>query len=89
MSAFFFPRWLRKQTHGSGPCIDVGHYKNCVLETKKGDGDLTVKDIISFRTKELSNYTIKQSKLALSNTDDKRVWQGLNSYAYGHYKLTD
>ena len=64
--------------------IDVANYKECVLENK----DYIAKDIVSFRTKELSNYTIKQSKLALSNTDDKRVWQGLDSYAYGHYKLT-
>ena len=64
--------------------IDVGHYTKCVLENEPH----TEKDIISFRTKELSNYTIKQDKLALSNTDDRRVWQGLNSFAYGHYKLT-
>ncbi len=53
--------------------IDVGYYKNCVLETRKGDGDLTVKDVISFITKEPSTYTIKQIKIALSNADHKRV----------------
>ena len=63
--------------------ISVDHYSKCVLENK----DHIAEDITTFRTKELSNFTIKQSKLALSNTDDKRVWNGLNSLAYGHYKL--
>lgn len=67
--------------------INVEHYSKCVLENKKGEGDYIAKGITSFRTKELANFTIKQSKLALSNTDDKRVWNGLNSLAYGHYKL--
>ena len=49
--------------------------------------DHIAEGITSFRTKELANFTIKQSKLALSNTDDKRVWNGLSSLAYGHYKL--
>ena len=63
--------------------ICVEHYSKCVLENK----DHIAEGITSFRTKELANFTIKQSKLALSNTDDKRVWNGLSSLAYGHYKL--
>ena len=36
---------------------------------------------------KLTNFTLKQNKLALSNTDDKRVWDGITSKAYGHYSL--
>ncbi len=43
--------------------------------------------IVGFRTKDLINYTTIQSKVALRNKDTKRVWDGINSKAYGHYKL--
>ena len=58
-------------------------YKKCVLENK----DL-YRDVNSIRTKDLKNYSLTQSKLALSNKDDKRVWNGTKSLAYGHYKLS-
>ena len=65
---------------------DIIHndYKKCVLEDKK----LTVQfEAIRCKSKELTNYSLTQSKNALSNTDDKRVWNGIESLAYGHYKL--
>ena len=65
---------------------DIIHndYKKCVLEYKK----LTVQfEAIRCKSKELTNYSLTQSKNALSNTDDKRVWNGIESLAYGHYKL--
>ena len=62
--------------------IDIEDYKKCVLENV----DL-YRDVNSIRTKELTNYSLTQSKLALSNKDDKRVWNGTTSLAYGHYKL--
>ena len=65
---------------------DIIHndYKKCVLEDKT----LTVQfEAIRCKSKELTNYSLTQSKNALSNTDDKRVWNGIKSYAYGHYKV--
>ena len=65
---------------------DIIHndYKKCVLEDKT----LTVQfEAIRCKSKELTNYSLTQSKNALSNTDDKRVWDGIKSYAYGHYKV--
>lgn len=63
--------------------INVEHYSNCVLKNK----DHIAEGIVAFRTKDLSNYTIQQNKVALRNKDDKRIWDGLNSYAYGHWRL--
>lgn len=57
-------------------------YERCVLENM----DKVVDGIVGFRTKNLTNYTMEQSKVGLSNRDDKRIWYGINSYAYGHYK---
>ena len=54
-----------------------------VLENK----DKIVDGIVGFRTKDLMNYTTIQSKVGLRNTDTKRVWDGINSKAYGHYKI--
>lgn len=65
--------------------IHFEDYKKCVLENQVKIAD----NIISFRTKDLSNYTLKNSKIALKNKDDKRVWSGISSYAYGHYKLNE
>ncbi len=33
------------------------------------------------------NYTTIQSKVGLRNTDTKRIWDGINSKAYGHYAI--
>jgi len=38
----------------------------------------------SIRTKDMCNYSLKQTKKALTDTDDKRVWFGTNSLAYGN-----
>ena len=57
-------------------------YERCVLENM----DKVVDGIVGFRTKNLTNYTMEQSKVGLRNKDDKRIWEGINSYAYGHYK---
>jgi hypothetical protein len=62
--------------------ITFEDYKNCVFQNQ----DLTV-PAINIRSKALTNYSTNQTKLALRNFDDKRVWDGLDSKAYGHYKL--
>lgn len=63
---------------------DIIHndYKKCVLENKP----LQV-EINAIRCKGLNNYSLTQTKKALSNTDDKRVWNDIKSLAYGHYSL--
>ena len=63
---------------------DIIHndYKKCVLENKTMNTKIN-----AIRCKGLNNYSLTQSKNALSNTDDKRVWDGIKSYAYGHYKV--
>ena len=39
-------------------------------------------------TKNHQLYSIKSNKIALTNTDDKRVWIGKNkSVPYGHYSI--
>jgi len=39
----------------------------------------------SIRSKDLSNYSLVQSKVALNNCDDKRLWiDATNSLALGH-----
>jgi len=42
-----------------------------------------------FRTNKHTIYTIEQKKLALSGDDDKRhiLDDGINTLAWGHYKL--
>ena len=62
--------------------INLDDYRKCVLENV----DL-YRDVNSIRTKGLTNYSMTQTKLALKNSDDKRIWSGTNSYAYGHYKI--
>ncbi len=63
--------------------MTLNDYKDCVLENK----DKTINGIVGFRTKDLMNYTTIQSKVALRNKDTKRVWDSIDSKAYGHYKL--
>ena len=63
--------------------MTLNDYRECVLENK----DKIIDGIVGFRTKDLMNYTTIQSKVGLRNTDTKRVWDGINSYAYGHYAL--
>ena len=62
--------------------ITFQDYKNFVFQNQ----DLTV-PAINIRSKGLTNYSTNQSKLALRNFHDKRIWEGLDSKAYGHYKL--
>jgi hypothetical protein len=62
--------------------ITFEDYKDCIFQNQ----DLTV-PAINIRSKGLTNYSTNQTKLALRNFDDKRVWDGLDSKAYGHYKL--
>ena len=45
------------------------------------------RNVINIRTKMMSNYTTISTKKALDNNDDKRIWNGFNSKAYGHYTL--
>ena len=80
---------VKKKLKGIPKCIvkkqiNLSDYQNCVLEKNKGEGDLKIEGIVGFRTKSLTNYTTIMSKKALSNHDDKRVWDGINSYAYGY-----
>ena len=57
-------------------------YKNCVLN----DTPKRVK-INAIRTLKLTNYSLTQDKLALSNKDDKRVWfDKTSSRAYRHFR---
>ena len=63
--------------------MTLNDYRECVLENK----DKVIDVIVGFRTKDLMNYTTIQSKVGLRNTDTKRIWNGINSKAYGHYKL--
>ena len=63
--------------------MTLNDYRECVLENK----DKVIDGIVGFRTKDLMNYTTIQSKVGLRNTDTKRVWDGINSKAYGHYQL--
>jgi len=74
-----------KKLKGIPKCIvkkqmTLNDYSKCVLENK----EKIVEGIVGFRTKSLTNYTTVMSKKALSNHDDKRVWDGINSYAYGY-----
>jgi len=57
-------------------------YKNCVLNNAE-----IYRNINAIRTKNLTNYSLSQNKLALSNKDDKRHWNGTTSYAYGHWRI--
>lgn len=61
--------------------IGFDDYKDCVLEDKN-----VYRPINSIRTNNLRNYSIMQNKLALSNKDDKRVWDSTKSRAYGHWR---
>ena len=61
--------------------IDFDDYKDCVLNDKD-----IYRPINNIRTKNLTNYSITQNKLALCNKDDKRVWFGTTSRAWGHYR---
>ena len=62
--------------------ISFDDYLNCVLnDTPK---NVTINAI---RTLKLTNYSLTQDKLALSNKDDKRVWfDKTSSRAYGHFR---
>ena len=64
--------------------IETDHYKKCVLDNENHSVSI---NCIRNKKKTLTNFTLKQNKLALSNTDDKRVWDGITSKAYGHYSL--
>ena len=64
--------------------IETDHYKKCVLDNE--NHSVSINCIRNLKGK-LTNFTLKQNKLALSNTDDKRVWNGITSKAYGHYSL--
>ena len=59
--------------------IDLKHYRDCIQGVK-----IPPVNITAIRGKELTNYTINMKKQALSDTDDKRVWNGTKSYAYWH-----
>ena len=49
--------------------------------------DKIIDGIVGFRTKDLMNYTTIQSRVGLRNTDTKRIWDRINTYAYDHYAI--
>ena len=58
-------------------------YKRCVFENKD-----KIVSVHSIRSKDLSNYSLVQSKVALRNSDDKRCWvNATQSLAWGHSAL--
>ena len=61
--------------------IELEDYKNCVQNNAE-----IYREIKAIRTKGMTNYSLSQNKLALSNKDDKRVWEGTTSLAYGHWR---
>jgi hypothetical protein len=57
-------------------------YKNCDLNDKPKNVKIN-----AIRTIKLTNYSLTQDKLALSNKDDKRVrFNKTSSRAYGHWR---
>lgn len=64
--------------------ISFNDYLNCLNK-----GKIISKDQNSFRTKLHRMFTIKQTKIALSPTDEKRhILPGnIDTLAWGHYKL--
>lgn len=64
--------------------ISYDDYYRCLT-----NNEVISKEVISIRSFKLKNYTISQQKRALNPYDDKRYIcdDGINSYAYGHYKL--
>lgn len=55
-------------------------YKKCVFDNKD-----KIVSVHSIRSKDLSNYSLVQSKVALRNSDEKRFWiNATNSLAWGH-----
>lgn len=61
--------------------IQFEDYYNCVMDNEVKNEYVSVNAI---RTDNMTNYSICQNKKAFSNTDNKRVWNGTKSYAYGH-----
>ena len=64
--------------------IGTDHYKKCVVDNENHSVSF---NCIRNLKGELTNFTSKQNKLTLSNTNDKRVWNGITSKAYDHYRL--
>lgn len=62
--------------------ISIANYRNCVL-----NNETLTTEIHAIRNKGLKNYSFSQTKMALQNTDDKRWFEGIKSYAWGHYKI--
>ena len=63
--------------------ITFDDYKLCIFENKQ-----KIVQIHSIRSKDLSNYSLVQSKIALNNSDDKRCWiDATNSLAWGHRRI--
>lgn len=75
--------------------VDFDDYKTCLFEQKNIKlGDENGKEehrekIYSFRSFNLSTYSVEQSKVALSFADDKRFIQEdkITTLALGHYKI--
>ena len=82
------PSWSADEAAASGSlpvqrCFaSESDYKNCVLIDKPKN--VTINAI---RTLKLTNYSLTQNNLALSNKDDKKVWfDKAPSRAYGHWR---
>lgn len=61
--------------------INFDDYKNCVLYDVSKNVEIN-----AIRTMNMTNFSITQNKLALSNKDDKRVWDNTKSTAWGHFR---
>lgn len=65
--------------------IRHSNYKQCLLENK-----VTMNDMNLIRSDNHVLYINSVRKTGLCNFDDKRFWKNsVNSYAYGHYKISD
>ena len=60
--------------------IKIG-YKNCVLNDKPQKVKINAIEAL-----KLTNFSLTQDKLALSNKDDKRVWKNATPAAWGHWR---
>ena len=79
---------LEKKCKGVKKCVvkknlNFEDYRE-VLETD----DIIRRSQLTFQSENHEMYTVYMEKIALTNKDDKRVFDGIDSRAIGHYRLT-
>ncbi len=75
--------------------VSFDDYKTCLFDKKEIKlGDVTgnkehQSKIYSFRSFNLTTYSVEQSKIALSGNDDKRfiLPDNIHTLALGHYRI--